>query len=128
MTEKEYYDFKLLEEQINHLRELMDARERIIVLEERIREGDKALLLQRVETDRRLGVLNGEHENIKQNQAKSVLREVYKTEQDEQDKKIQVLLDWKSNSEGRQAVSKWIAIIAVIIAAISLVLNILRKL
>lgn len=113
MSGKEYSDYRLFQEQIKHLRELRELDQR-------------ALELQRTENDRRLNNLNGEHENIKQNQAKSVLREVYDSQQDEQNDKIQTLLAWKSNSEGRQAMSKWIAIIAVIIAAISLILGIIR--
>jgi hypothetical protein len=113
VTEKEHSDYRLLQEQIKHLRE--------------IRELDQdALKLQRSETDRRLNNLNGEHENIKQNQAKSVLREVYTSEQDGQNKKIEELLNWKSNSEGRQAVAKYIAIVSAVISTISLVLWVIK--
>ena len=112
-NEKENGNYKLLAERIKHLRELMKER-------------DKALKLQRVETDRRLNNLNGEHQNIKDNQAKSVLREIYKSEQDEQDNKIETLLSWKSNTEGKQAVSKYISIVAVVISTITLILWIIK--
>jgi len=84
VTEKEHVDFRILEEQIKHLRQIRDLDQ-------------EALKLQRTETDRRLNNLNGEHENIKQNQAKSVLREIYTSEQDEQDKKIEGLLNLIGN-------------------------------
>lgn len=118
IDEKEHIDYRVLKGEIKHLRKLLNQS---------IKERDKALKLQRKETDRRLGVLNGEHENIKQNQAKSVLREIYNSEQDGQDKKIEELFIWKSNTEGRQAVAKWVAIGALIISILSLINNYLRK-
>jgi len=117
MIEKEHNDCRVLREQIKHLKKLLNQS---------IKERDKALKLQRKETDRRLGVLNGEHENIKQNQAKSVLREIYTSEQDEQNKKIDTLITWKANTEGRQSVAKYIAIISAVISTISLILWIIK--
>ena len=115
--EKENNGYKLLKQQVKHLKSLIKGE---------TEARDKALKLQRKETDRRLNNLNGEHENIKQNQAKSVLREIYASEQDGQNKKIEELLNWKSNTEGRQSVAKYIAIVSVVISMISLVLWVIK--
>lgn len=98
-------EYKLLWSEVTHVKDLLKER-------------DKALKLQRKEYKRRLKILNNEHMNIRENQAKSVLREIYESEKNEQDKKIEELTTWKSNQQGKQAVLMlgW-GIVTIIIAA-----------
>jgi len=98
-------EYKLLWAEVKHLRDLLKER-------------DKALKLQRKEYKRRLKILNNEHQNVRDNQAKSVLREIYDSEKMEQDKKIDLLTEWKSHQQGKQAMLMlgW-GIVTIIIAA-----------
>jgi len=109
-------EYQLLLAEIRHLRKRIKDRDKLLA---------QALKLQRTETDRRLVILNNEHLNIKDNQSKSVLREVYYSEQSEQDKKIEILTQFKSNQQGRQTIILlgWGIIMVLISAAISFVIS-----
>src|SRR4030095_7993440 len=106
--EKEFVSKQVFDLKIEHLKEI-------------IVEKEKALVLQAKEYERRLELLNGEHRTIQDNQNKSVLREIYNSEQGEQNKKIDELMTFKNNQQGSQ--KTWGVITLVLAAIISYIIN-----
>lgn len=100
------------------------------ILHEQIRSMNKALKLQRPETDRRLNELNHENERIKEVQKDSIPREVFdrtinsmNLKSDERMKdvldKIEILTAWKTKQEGRNQLIQWVPWIIAIVAIIA---------
>src|SRR4030095_3562848 len=105
---KEFVSKEVFDLQIKHLKEI-------------IAEKEEQKKLQAIEYERRLTLLNGEHRTIQENQSKSVLREIYNSEQGEQNKKIDELMTFKNNQQGSQ--KTWGVITLVLAALISYIIS-----
>lgn len=100
-------DIELVKERIAHEKELNTLSSQGVV---------KALELQAKEYERRLGILNNEATKLATMQATYMPREVYESEKKESDSKLQTLIEWRSNMQGRMVAAGfvWTIIMAVI--------------
>lgn len=105
-------------------KELKSSEYKLLIAEIRLlrkigKQKSKALKLQAKEYERRLEILNHEAQKLATMQATYMPREVYVTEQYEQDKKIGALSEWKSKSEGGQVVRQFVwGIVIVLLSAV----------
>jgi hypothetical protein len=92
------------------------------LLAERMKGDRRALKLQAQEYKRRLKVLNGEGDRIKEILKESIPREIFDRTISGLEGKIQILTDWKNAELGRAQWKQWIpyaiAISAIIFAYI----------
>ena len=90
------------------------------LLEEKIKARDRELKLQAQEYERRLKVLNGEGERIKEILKESVPREVFDRVISGLEAKIQILTNFKTAQEGKSELTKYIPwAIAIIFGALA---------
>jgi hypothetical protein len=90
------------------------------LLEEKLKARDKELKLQAKEYERRLKVLNGEGERIKEILKESIPREIFDRAMEGLNGKIQILTNFKNAQEGKSELTKYIPwLIAVISIALA---------
>jgi len=80
-------------------------------IQEQLLAREGALVLQTEEIHRRLNELNGEAERLRQMQATYMPRETYEVQRKDLEQKIEALLQFRANLEGRMWVAGGIVVI-----------------
>lgn len=119
---REYLDMQIagVVKELNHVREKI-AHEKELGTEKSLAL-TKALELQAEKYEQRLTALNHEAQRLRLMVTSEMFDEVIGSLR----KEIDILTQWKSRSEGKSAVSNFIAIVSVAVAATALILSIYK--